>query len=264
MPVLEQAGLRLNYLVEGREDAPWLILSNSLGTTLQMWAPQMPELLRHFRVLRYDTRGHGGSSVPAGPYTIDRLGGDVLALMDALGVRRAHFCGLSMGGMTGIWMGVHQQQRLDRLVLCNTAAQIGPASNWNARIEKVRGEGMEAIVLAVIERWFTGGFAARAPEKVDQVRAMLLGTDREGYVANCAAVRDMDQRDAVARIGVPTLVIAGTHDLATPAKDGKWLSQQIPGARYLELDAAHLSNWEQPARFTDALTGFLLQEDRHG
>lgn len=261
MPLLEQAGLRLNYVVEGREDAPWLVLSNSLGTTLEMWAPQMPGLLGHFRVLRYDTRGHGGSSVPPGPYSIDQLGGDVVALMDALGIERAHFCGLSMGGMTGLWMGIHQPRRLGRLVLCNTAALIGPASTWNARIEKVRNEGMEAIVPAVIERWFTRPYVERAPTEVDQVRAMLLATDREGYVANCAAVRDMDQRAAAASVAVPTLVITGTHDQATPAKDGKWLAEQIPGARYLELDAAHLSNWEQAEQFTRGLISFLQEKE---
>lgn len=264
MPILENAGVRLNYLVEGREDAPWLILSNSLGTTLEMWAPQMPELLQHFRVLRYDTRGHGASSIPSGPYTIDQLGGDVVALMDALGIDRAHFCGLSMGGMTGIWMGIHQARRLNRLVLCNTAALIGPAATWNTRIEKVRNEGMEAIVPAVIDRWFTQAYVGRASSEVAKVSAMLQATDREGYAANCAAVRDMDQRDATSTIAVPTLVITGTHDLATSAKDGKWLSEQIPGAQYLELDAAHLSNWEQAEQFTRGVCDFLLQDEKHG
>lgn len=263
MPSLEHADLRLHYEVDGPEAAPWLILSNSLGTTLEMWEPQMPELRRHFRVLRYDTRGHGRSSIPAGPYSIDQLGADVVALMDGLGIARAHFCGLSMGGMTGIWMGIHQPQRVDRLVLCNTAALIGPASNWNARIDKVRSEGMEAIVPAVIERWFTKAWVDRAPDEVARVRDMLLATDREGYVANCAAVRDMDQRAGAAGIKAPTLVITGTHDQATSARDGKWLSEQIPGARYLELDAAHLSNWERAEEFTRGLTGFLL-EGRHG
>lgn len=264
MSNFEHAGVRLHYQVEGREGAPWLVLSNSLGTTLQMWDPQMPALLQHFRVLRYDTRGHGGSSVPPGPYSIDQLGGDVIALMDAVGIQRAHFCGLSMGGMTGIWMGIHQPRRLDRLVLCNTAAQIGTAEAWNARIATVSAQGMEAVTGAVIERWFTPPYVARAPQQVEQVRAMLLATDRAGYAANCAAVRDMDQRSGAATIGVPTLVIAGTHDQATPARDGEWLAQQIPGARYLELDAAHLSNWEQAEQFTRGLTGFLAEEKQHG
>ncbi|HEY8607651.1 MAG TPA: 3-oxoadipate enol-lactonase [Noviherbaspirillum sp.] len=260
---LDHADVRLHYQVEGREDAPWLILSNSLGTTLDMWAPQMPALLEQFRVLRYDTRGHGASSVPPGPYRIDQLGGDVVALMDALGIDRAHFCGLSMGGMTGIWMGIHQPRRLHRLVLCNTSARIGPPETWDARIAKVGAEGMASIVPAVIDRWFTPGHVARAGQDVGKVRDMLLATDSAGYVANCAAVRDMDQRDAASTIAVPTLVIAGTHDLATPATDGAWLAGQIPGARYLELDAAHLSNWEQAALFTRGVVDFL-KEAQHG
>jgi 3-oxoadipate enol-lactonase len=257
MPFIDTHAVRLHYQVEGRDGAPWLILSNSLGTSLDMWAPQMPALLQHFRVLRYDTRGHGQSAIPAGPYTIDQLGNDVVALMDALDIERAHFCGLSMGGMTGIWMGIHQPSRVDRLVLCNTSARIGPPELWNARIEKVNAEGMASIVPAVIDRWFTAGFQQSAPQQVARVRDMLASTDPKGYTANCAAIRDMDQRDAVPTIKAPTLVIAGTHDLATPAQDGKQVADRIPGACYVEFDAAHLSNWEQADLFTSELVDFL-------
>jgi 3-oxoadipate enol-lactonase len=263
MPFLPRPDGPLHYDISGSDNAPWLILSNSLGTTLEMWQPQLPELLRHFRVLRYDTRGHGSSAVPPGPYRIEQLGEDVIALMDGLGIARAHFCGLSMGGMIGIWLGVHRPARLERLVLCNTAALIGPREVWDARIAKVNAEGMAAIVPAVIDRWFTPGFTARAPQQVDIVRHMLLATDQAGYAANCAAVRDMDQRATVASIKVPTLVIAGTHDKSTPAADGKWLADQIAGARYVELDAAHLSNWEQAERFTQELVNFLRAGVQH-
>ncbi len=262
MPYIDTSELRLHYLIEGREDAPWLILSNSLGTSLEMWAPQMPALLQHFRVLRYDTRGHGQSGIPAGPYTIDQLGSDVIALMDGLGIARAHFCGLSMGGMIGIWLGIHQPSRFDSLALCNTSPRIGTAEVWNARIDKVNSEGMQSIVPALIERWFTPAFQLRAPQQVEQVCRMLLGTDPSGYTANCAAVRDMDQRDGVLTIKVRTLVIAGKHDQVTPTVDGRKLADDIPGACFVELDAAHLSNWEAAEDFTEALLDFLNQGHR--
>ena len=259
MPIMEKDDLRLYYQLEGRADAPCLILSNSLGTDLNMWAPQMPALLDHFRVLRYDTRGHGQSNVTPGPYSIAQLGGDVIALMDHLALDRAHFCGLSMGGMTGMWLGVNRPDRIARLVLSNTAARIGPPALWNARIAKVGSEGMASIVPAVIERWFTPDFAKRAPQEVNVVRRMLLQMPASGYVANCAAVRDMDQREELTGIGVPTLVIAGTQDKSTPPEEGKLLAQRIPDARYVEFDAAHLSNWEAAPAFTACLVEFLLQ-----
>ena len=257
MSYLNNDGARIYYELEGRDDAPVLALSNSLGTTLDMWAPQMPALLQHFRVLRHDARGHGRSDVTPGPYTIAQLGGDVLALMDHLGIARAHFCGLSMGGMIGMWLGTHHAGRLDRMVLCNTAAKIGSPDTWNPRIAKVEAEGMASVVDLVLERWFTAGFRQRSPQQVDVVRSMLLDTAPAGYNANCAAVRDMDQRNDIASITVPTLVIAGTHDGSTPAADGRAVADAIPGARYVELDAAHLSNWEQSEQFTQALLGFL-------
>lgn len=259
MSFFETDNLRLHYRVEGADNAPWLVLSNSLGTQLDMWAPQLPALLKHFRVLRYDTRGHGQSSVPAGPYTIPQLGRDVIALMDHLEIDRAHFCGLSMGGMIGMWLGANEPKRIDRLVLCNTAALIGPAEVWNTRIAKVNSEGMAPIVPGVIDRWFTAGFQQRAPKEVGVVRQMLLDTPAAGYTANCAAVRDMDQRERLGGIKAPTLVIGGTHDLATPPADSRLVAERISGARYAELDAAHLSNWEQADEFTRQVVGFLTE-----
>lgn len=257
MPFMDAANVRLHYQLEGREDAPWLVLSNSLGTTIDMWMPQIPALLEHFRVVRYDTRGHGQSSVPNGPYSVEQLGNDVIALMDHLKIERANFCGLSMGGMTGIWLGINRPQRIDRLVLCNTAAQIGTPELWNARIDKVRQEGVASIVPAVLDRWFTSDFQRYAPAQVNIVRDMLVRTSPEGYVANCAAVRDMDQRAELHRISAPTLVIAGKFDLATPADDSKFVAKSIVGARYVELNAAHLSNWEVAQSFATHLINFL-------
>jgi 3-oxoadipate enol-lactonase len=257
MAFFENGAARTRYEAEGDAKAPWLILSNSLGTQLEMWAPQMPELLKRFRVLRYDTRGHGQSSVTPGPYTIAQLGGDVIALMDHLKIERAHFCGLSMGGMIGMWLGAEQAGRIDRLVLANTAAKIGAPELWNARIGKVDSEGMASIVEGVLERWFTQDYQRRAQREIADVSAMLLATPPAGYTANCAAVRDHDQREGLGGIKAPTLVIGGTHDLATPPMDSRLVADRIPGARYVELAAAHLSNWEKPAEFSAHLTGFL-------
>jgi 3-oxoadipate enol-lactonase len=258
--------VRLHYLLEGRPGAPVLVLSNSLGTNLSMWEPQMPALLEKFQVLRYDGRGHGQSSVTPGPYNIAQLAGDVAALMDYLEIGRAHFCGLSMGGMIGMWLGTHLGRRLDRLVLSNTAAKIGTTDGWNARIARVQGEGMAAIVPGVVDVWFTRDFQNYAQLQVGRVRDMLLTSPPQGYVANCAAVRDMDQRDAIAAVAVPTLVIAGRHDTSTPPEAGRFVADKIPGARFVELNAAHLSNWEVAQAFTSQLLNFLDSKDgiNHG
>lgn len=260
MPCLAcQDGVKLHYRFDGDEAAPVLVLSNSLGTDLNMWEPQMPALTRHFRVVRYDTRGHGQSGLSPSPYQVDRLGKDVLVLLDGLGIAKAHFCGLSMGGMTGMWLGVHAPDRINRLTLCNTAAKIGTQEVWNTRIAAVEKGGMAAIQPGVIQRWFTEHFTATHPEAVGKIAAMLLATAPEGYMAACGAVRDMDQRQAIAAIRAPTLVIAGTHDLATSAADGRAVADAIPGANYVELPAAHLSNVECASAFTEALVKFLTK-----
>jgi 3-oxoadipate enol-lactonase len=253
------AGLRLHFQLDGPAGAPVLVLSNSLGTDLHMWDPQMSALAQDYRVLRYDTRGHGKSSVLPGQYTVAQLGSDVIALLDSLDIRKAHFCGLSMGGMTGLWLGANHPARLRSLALCNTAAKIGTADSWNERIATVRREGMHAVVAAVLERWFTPGFREREPATVAWVAAMLESTPPEGYAANCAAVRDMDQRDQLSRIAARTLVIVGAHDTSTPPQDGRAVASAIPGSRLVELDAAHLSNIERGAEFTAALTAFLSE-----
>ena len=250
-------GVRLHYRIEGSAAAPALVLSNSLGTDLGMWDAQMPALLGAFQVLRYDTRGHGQSGVPAAPYPVERLGRDVIALLDACGIARAHFCGLSMGGMTGQWLGRRAAARIDRLALCNTAARIGTPEAWEQRIATVRAGGMEAIVSGVIERWFTEAFRLEDPEAVARIVKMLRATPPEGYNAACAALRDTDQRADIAAITAPTLVIAGASDLATTPADGKFMAERIPGARYVALPAAHLSNIEAADAFTTALLRFL-------
>jgi len=260
LPTLDIQGDKFNCRVDGPPDAPVLVLSNSLGTNLSMWDAQMPALTARFRVLRYDTRGHGASVVAPGPYTMGELGRDVLRLLDALKIRRAHFCGLSMGGMIGMWLGVHAPDRIGRMVLANTAPKIGTPEMWNQRIDNVRSGGMEAIVDTLLERWFTAAFRARAPEAVARVGAMLTATPPEGYMACCAAVRDMDQRDDIAGIRHPTLIIAGTHDAVTPPAEGRATAERIRGARYVELDAAHLSNIEAADRFTADAAAFIAGE----
>ena len=256
MPFVDCGGVQTCYEMSG-DDRPVLVLSNSLGTNLSMWDPQMPQLEQHFRILRYDTRGHGRSSVAPGDYTIEQMGRDVLGLLDALHLDRVYFCGLSMGGMIGIWLGIYAPDRLHRLVLCNTAARIGTREMWNARIAAVRKDGMRSVASGVIERWFTPEFRAASPKKVAQAQQMLENSPAEGYAASCAAIRDMDQCDSVGRIAAPTLVIRGLRDPVTPAADTEFLVNQIRGAASVELNAAHLSNVEQPEAFTEAVISFL-------
>lgn len=261
MSTLEVGDAVLRYEVDGREDAPWLIFSNSLGTNLAMWDAQMRRFAEEYRILRYDQRGHGRSSAPEGPYAMDRLGGDVLALMDHLGIRSAHYCGLSMGGMTGMWLGIHAPDRIDRLVLANTSAKLPPRDLWDGRIRMVTEKGMEAIVEAVVERWFSPAFRERDPDEVDRVRAMILSTPVAGYAGCCAAIRDMDQRGELHRIVRPTLVIAGARDPATPPEMGEEIVRHVPQARMVTLDAAHLSNIERAEDFDRALADFLSEAE---
>jgi 3-oxoadipate enol-lactonase len=256
MPFVEVGDLRTHYALTGDKDAV-LVFSDSLGTDFSMWNPQMSELQRRFRILRYDTRGHGQSSVTSANYTIEQLGRDVLGLLDSLGLDRVHFCGLSMGGMIGMWLGIHAPNRLHRLVLSNTAARIGTKDTWNARIATVRKDGMKSVAAAVIERWFTPEFRASSAEKVARAQHMLENSPPEGYAACCAAIRDMDQRESVAQIKAPTLVIYGASDPVTPASDAQFLTDRIRGSVVVELAAAHLSNVEQADAFTAAVSNFF-------
>ena len=250
----------LNYRLDGPQGAPVLVLSNSLGTDLGMWDAQIPAFTEHFQVLRYDTRGHGQSLVSEGPYSIEQLGRDVLALLDALHIERAHFCGLSMGGLIGQWLGIHAGERLNKLVVCNTAAKIGEPSVWNPRIEMVLRDGpaaMAGLRDASIARWFTADYAQAHPEQVKRITDMLAATSPQGYAANCAAVRDADFRDQLAAIKVPTLVIAGTEDAVTPPSGSHFIQEQVAGAQYVEFHAAHLSNVQAGDAFSQRVLAFL-------
>ena len=258
MPFLEIDGAPLHYRWDGPADRPVLLFSNSLGTDLSMWDRQIPELSRHFRLLRYDTRGHGQSSLPSGPCTLARLGEDVVSLLDALGLDLVDFCGLSMGGAIGQWLGIHHPHRLRKLVLANTAAKFGEPGNWTARIEQVRKAGIQSLLPGLLDRWVTPDFQAAEPETLARIREMLLSTPADGYCACCEALRDIDQHALVDTIAVPTLVIAGANDMATPPALGEFLAGVIPGACFVSLPTAHLSNIEASSAFTAAVLSFLL------
>jgi 3-oxoadipate enol-lactonase len=261
MPDLETNGVRLHYRIEGPEDAQVVVLSNSLGTALGMWDAQLGTLTRRYRVLRYDSRGHGASEAPAGPYTIAMLADDVIGLLDGLGIERVHFCGLSLGGLVGQMLGARHGERLRSLTLCATACRLPPRELWDERIRLVSEEGMTPVADVVIERWFTPAFRAEPSIVVDRLWQMLLDTPPQGYAASCAALRDADLCAALGDIRVPTLVIAGGKDPVTPPARAEELAERIAGAQ-LEVigDAAHLLNIEQDIAFDAALIAFL---DRH-
>jgi 3-oxoadipate enol-lactonase len=261
MPFADANGAQLNYRFDGPAGAPALVFSNSLGTNFSMWDSQIPALAKEFRVLRYDTRGHGESSVTPGTYSIAQLGRDVLGLLDILGIRSAHFCGLSMGGMIAMWLALNAPERINRLVLCNTAAKIGTPEMWSTRIEMVRTQGMNAVAQTQAQRWFTPEFVAKSPAIVASVVERIANTSPQGYAANCAAIRDMDLRDSIARIRSRTLVIAGSHDPVIPIADSRYLSDTIPGAKFAELNASHLSNVEASDDFTEALLNFFTEPE---
>jgi 3-oxoadipate enol-lactonase/4-carboxymuconolactone decarboxylase len=258
LPFANVNGTRLFYRLEGRIGRPLLILSHSIGTDNGMWAPQAADLLPHFQILRYDTRGHGASDAPAGEYSIEMLGRDVLGLADALGIKQFAFCGLSLGGAIGQWLGIHGAERLTHLILANTSPQFGPSSNWESRIKMVREGGMRAIVDMAMNRFFSPDTLARDDVFASAVRDVLLATDAAGYVGCCAALRDVDNRESLRQIRVPTLVIAGDRDVSTPWEGhGEILAHEISGARVVRLPAAHLSNLERPRSFTASLLDFL-------
>jgi 3-oxoadipate enol-lactonase len=257
LPFADVNNTRLFYRLEGRSDLPALVLSHSLGCDLGMWAPQMTDLLDHFQVLRYDVRGHGASATPAGDYTLDQLGQDVLALADKLKLPRFAFCGISMGGAVGQWLAMNAPQRLTKLILANTAPKFGSPETWDARRKAVLESGMQAIVEATMQRFFS----AENQQSVwgQSTRAIVLGTDPTGYAACCTALRDADTRSELGKISASTLIIGSDQDPSTPWEgNGSVLARDIPRAKAVRLETAHLSNLEQPRAFTTAVLDFLL------
>jgi 3-oxoadipate enol-lactonase len=251
-------GARIAYRLDGPGDAPSLVLINSLGTDMRMWEPQIASLSRVYRVLRYDCRGHGGSTMPDEPLTLDRLGQDVVALLDHLQIARAHICGLSLGGITALWVAARHPQRVDRAVFADTAARIGTAETWAARIAAVQAGGMAAVRDMVLARLFSDVFHARQPEVAERFGAMLESIDPAGYIAACSALRDADLRAEVASIRVPALIVVGALDVATPPAQSEELHAAIAGSRLVILPSVgHLANVEQPERFTASVLAFL-------
>ena len=259
MTVIDANGCPIYVAMEGPENAPVLMLSNSLGTTHAMWQPQVDAFTRHFRLLRFDRRGHGQSSVPKGPYAMEQLGRDVLAILDQLGLKQVSWCGLSMGGMEGMWLGANAPERFERLVLCNTSSHFADKTMWNDRLRFVREKGLAAMAGANMERWFTRGFREREPATIQAMIEMFVATPLEGYIACGEAVRDMDHRSLLPRVCVPTLVVIGRHDPATTPEAGQYVHAHIPGAELAVLEAAHISNVEQPEQFTKTVLGFLTK-----
>lgn len=259
MPIIDADGCPIHVEIEGPAHAPVLMLSNSLGTTHAMWQPQVQAFTQHFRLVRFDRRGHGRSGVPAGPYTMERLARDAIAVLDGLGLKQVNWCGLSMGGMEGMWLGANAPERFKRIVLCNTTCYFPDKTVWNDRIRFVRNKGLAAMVGANMERWFTKTFREREQATIAWMSEMFVATPLEGYIACGEAVRDMDHRALLPKIAVPTLVIAGRHDPATTLEAGEYLRDHIPGAAFTVLEAAHISNIEQPAQFNSAVLGFLTR-----
>lgn len=244
----------------GPPGAPVVVLSNSLGTDMSMWDPQLPALEGRFRVLRYDIRGHGATPAPPGPYSIADLGGDVLAFLDRLGIERAHVCGVSIGGMTGMWLAAHAPERIDRLVLCCTSAFIDPEGTYRDRAALVRASGLAQLADAALERWFTAPFRAAEPDLMEHMRGCLVRAQPEGYAGCCEALAAMDLRGDLDGIDTPALVISGEHDPATPPEHGRLIAAAIRGASFEIVPGAHLSSIECSQRVTDLILSHLTEE----
>lgn len=259
-------GCAIAYRWDGEEGRPVLLLSNSIATDLRMWDGIIDDLIRTHRVLRYDMRGHGRSGAPVGAYSLDRLGRDVLELLDGLQIDRVDFCGLSLGGMVGQWLGVHAPERVDRLILSNTSLYLGPAAQWDALIAGLtRLPDMAAMADMFIGNWFPPAFIASRQDDIDTFRSMILSTPAHGLAGCFAAVRDMDLRRTNALIRAPALVVGGTRDTVTLPEHSEQIADAIPGAKLVLLPGVHLLNVEAPAEFVDAITGHLsLARGSHG
>ncbi|NLJ51243.1 MAG: 3-oxoadipate enol-lactonase [Alcaligenaceae bacterium] len=257
---LETTAGNFRVAVDGAEDAPALILSNSLGTTLEMWDPQVEALSKKFRLVRYDTRGHGGSPITQGPYSFKQLAADVVAILDALKIETAVFCGVSMGGHTGLQLGIDETERFDGIVVCNSAAKIGTAEAWQERATLLRTKGQEAIkelAATAPDRWFTPEFIKQHPDVVKGMQEQFATLDPEGYAACCDALGQSDLRKSINAICVPTLLVAGKYDPVTTVEDAQNMHGLIKGSSVAELDASHISNVEAADAFTETLIDFI-------
>jgi len=249
--------VQLYYQTAGDPANPALLLSNSLGTRWQMWQPQIDALTKYFYVISYDSRGHGESDKPAGPYSLTRLGQDALCVLGALDIKKAHFCGISMGGLTGLWLAIFAPEWFLKIAVANTAAKIGTPEGWQSRAAVVRQQGLADLAKSAPQRWFTPGFIRKQAALVEQLTDTLAEQDKEGYAACCDALAETDLRADLARIQLPLLVIAGSADPVTTVADADAIVQACPSASLVSLKASHISNLEQPAAFNRALSQFL-------
>ena len=265
MSFVKVDGVRLHFRLDGPDAAPPVVFLNALGTDLGMWNPQIAAFGSNYRVVRHDFRGQGESDSPPGPYSIESLGADTLALFDALDIERAYVCGSSTGGMVTQWLAALHPNRVRRAVFASTAARIGSTQLWNDRAKAVTLGGMTVVAEQVIRRLVTDSFRSRDPEAAEAVEATLKSCPPDGYTALCLALRDGDLADIVTKITSPSLIVVGADDVATPPADAQWLHEHIPGSELVVLDdASHLCNIEQPARFNDVVLEFLAGEDRGG
>jgi 3-oxoadipate enol-lactonase len=263
LPTIHAAdGAPLNVEVDGSAFLPTLMLSNSLGTDLRLWDLQTPEWAKTFRVVRYDQRGHGRSALGDAPHTMETFGRDALAIMDALGLDKVHWCGLSMGGMVGQWLAANAPQRIDRLILSNTSAYFADKQRWNDRIKTIAEKGLRSFADGVMKIWFTAGFRERDPETIAGLVTMFSAMPVDGYIAACEAIRDMDHRALLSKIAAPTLIIGGRHDQSTPLDMAELMRAEIPGSELTVMDTAHIANIEQPAIYSDTVLQFLIQSTR--
>lgn len=258
MPHVKANGINIHYRIDGPDGGRPVLLSNSLASNLHMWDPQIAALTgAGFRVVRYDSRGHGKSDAPVGPYSIEMLADDAVALLDALGIGAVDFCGLSKGGMVGQMLGTRHPSRVKSLILADTGAFMPTREMWDTRIRTAEEKGMAGVVDATIERWFTPASRATLTEDIKSVRAMILGTPVAGFVGCSRAIQAMDQRESIKAIAVPTLVIVGAEDPATTPAHAREIHERIKGSKYVEIpNAAHFANYEQAALFTKAMLEF--------
>jgi 3-oxoadipate enol-lactonase len=257
VPFLDVQDTRIHFQVEGPEEGDTVVLVNSIATNLSIWDKVAAIVTKSVRVLRYDARGQGASGVPEGPYSIEGFAADLIAMLDSLNLEKVHICGLSLGAMVGMWIATHHPERVGKLVLCNTAAYAGPPASWDARAATVRELGMSTLEGSVRSRWLAPSFVEEHELVVTRVVDMALTSPSEGYIGACAAIRDMDQRGSIGCISAPTLVVAGSKDMATSLKDAQEIVAAVKDAEYLEFPCGHLSNVELPEPLAKAIVAFL-------
>ena len=258
MPVANLNQTEIFYTRTGALHLPALMFSNALGTTSDMWQTQIVRLNKYFQIIRYDTRGHGRSASPKGPYSLEMLGKDAVALLDYLGIEQVNFCGISLGGLIGQWMGIHASQRIARLLLANTAAKVGGTDAWLARAARARLDGLGSVADTAERRWFTQGFLNTYPECADAMVETLRGTNREGYASCCEALAHADLTDETKHIRCDTLIIAGASDAVTTVEHAQALKQSIQRSAIKIINASHLSCVEQPQEFNTAIYDFFI------